>query len=326
MRNIIYSFVLILIFAIFLSGCNIEESNPIKEKTKIGIMLSDVGLGDQSFSDAAFQGLVRARDELGIVFDYRELKDTETYEQGLMDLVEADHHLIVGLGFMVQEELETVAKQYPNQLFLLVDAVSEVDNIISLTFKEDEGSYLAGVIAALTTETKTIGFIGGDDVPLIQKFANGFAKGAASIDPEIEVLIEYSGDFGNDVLGAEIAKNMIDQDSDVLYSAAGFTGVGALREAQQNGVYAIGVDSDQFYYAEEAIITSMMKNVDVALFDAVKEIQEHNQLSDKHIELGLADNGVGLAPVRIINLTAEQEEELREAEEALLHGDVIFSN
>ncbi|GAE27493.1 basic membrane lipoprotein [Halalkalibacter wakoensis JCM 9140] len=324
MKTTIYYFGLLLLLMVVMSGCAVEESDPVETKTKIGIMLSDVGLGDQSFSDAAFDGLVRARDELGIIFDYRELRDTETYEQGLIELVEAENDLIVGLGFMVQQELEAVANQYPEQRFLLVDAVSEVDNIVSLTFKEDEGSYLAGVIAALTTETNTIGFIGGDDVPLIQKFANGFVEGATAVDPDIEVLVEYAGDFGNDVLGAELAKDMIEQESDVLYSAAGFTGVGVLREAQQNGVYAIGVDSDQFYYAEEAVITSMLKNVDVALFETVQEIQQSNQLQSRHIELGLAENGVGLAPIRVIQLSSEQEARLKEAEEALLRGDVTF--
>ncbi|WP_315613853.1 BMP family ABC transporter substrate-binding protein [Alkalihalobacillus sp. MEB130] len=179
-------------------------------------------------------------------------------------------------------------------------------------------------MAALTSETKTIGFIGGDNVPLIQKFANGFVQGATSVDSEIEVLIQYAGDFGNDVLGAEIARDMIEQNSDVLYSAAGFTGVGALREAEQNGIYAIGVDSDQFYYAEEAIVTSMLKNVDIALYDTVKEIQETEQLATKHIELGFAESGVGLAPIRIVHLSTEQERRLKEAEEAILQGEVQF--
>ncbi|WP_315613641.1 BMP family ABC transporter substrate-binding protein [Alkalihalobacillus sp. MEB130] len=134
MKINIFNLAFSLLVATLLSGCNLEETNPIETKTKIGIMLSDVGLGDQSFSDAAFHGLVRARDELGIIFDYRELQDTKTYEHGLIELVEADHDLIVGLGFMVQDELEKVAGQYPDQLFLLVDAVSEVENIISTYF------------------------------------------------------------------------------------------------------------------------------------------------------------------------------------------------
>ncbi|MBM7659796.1 basic membrane protein A [Bacillus mesophilus] len=307
MRKILFSFLLIL--ALILGGCtstdqlsSVEDVNTIK----IGIMLSDVGLGDQSFSDAAFHGLMKARDELNILFDYRELSETETYEQGLTELVEAENDVVVGLGFMVQEDIEKVAQKYPEQKFILIDSVSELDNITSITFKEDEGSFLAGVAAALATKTNKLGFIGGADVPLINKFANGFLQGAKSINPDIEVVIEYAGDFGNDQLGATMASQMISNGSDVLYAAAGFTGVGVLREAQNKGIYAIGVDSDQYFYAEKAVITSMLKNVDVALYQVISTFVENGELPTGHVELGLKENGVDLAPIRIIPFTEQQ--------------------
>ncbi|WP_246938643.1 BMP family lipoprotein [Bacillus pinisoli] len=313
---------LLLILALILSGCtsvnqlNSQEVNRIK----IGIMLSDVGLGDQSFSDSAFQGLIQSRDELGILFDYRELSETGTYEAGLTELVEAGNDVVVGLGFMVQEDIEKVAKNFPEQKFILIDSVSELSNITSITFKEDEGSFLAGVAAALTTKSNKLGFIGGADVPLINKFANGFLQGAKSINPAIEVMVEYAGDFGNDQLGATMARDMIGNGADVLYAAAGFTGVGVLREAQTSQVFAIGVDSDQYFYAEKAVITSMLKNVDVALYQVISAFVENGELPTGHVELGLKENGVDLAPIRIIPFTEQELQVIDSYKENIISG------
>ncbi|UOE92513.1 BMP family ABC transporter substrate-binding protein [Alkalihalobacillus sp. LMS39] len=304
-----------LLLIVLLAGCstNAEQSGvTIDDKIKIGIMLSDVGLGDQSFSDAAFFGLERARDELGIIFDYRELEETGDYAVGLRELAQADNDLVIGLGFLVKEDIETIAAEFPDVNFLLVDDISELPNITSLTFKEDEGSYLAGIVAGMKTSTNTVGFIGGADVPLIHKFEHGFTKGVKAINPEATVVVEYANDFGNDELGKEIANDMIDQDADVLYAAAGFTGVGMIEEAQRQGIYAIGVDSDQYFLGEKAVITSMLKNIDVAIYLTIASFVEEKQLTERHIEMGLTENGVGLAPIRVTSLSKEEEAQLEQ--------------
>ncbi|WP_191566044.1 BMP family lipoprotein [Metabacillus idriensis] len=316
--TVLLSFCLI----IMLAGCGqAQTASKSDEKIKVGIMLSDVGLGDQSFSDSAFNGLIKSREELGILFDYREIKDTETYEKGLTELAEQGNDFVVGLGFMVQEDLEKVAKKYPKQKFILIDAVSDLENITSITFKEDEGSFLAGVVAAMTSKTNTVGFIGGADVPLINKFADGFAEGAKAIKPDITIITEYANDFGNDKLGSEMAKKMIANKADVLYAAAGFTGVGALKAAQDSGVYAIGVDSDQYFYAEKSVITSMLKNVDVGIYQLLEDFVKEKEVPKGHVELGLKDNGVQLAPIRVISLTDEQQKTLDEWQKKLAEGN-----
>jgi basic membrane protein A and related proteins len=318
----IWHLVIALLVILMMTGCSTKETATKKDRIKVGIMLSDVGLGDQSFSDSAFRGLMKARDELGIIFDYRELKDTKTYEQGLKELIEDGNDVVIGLGFMVQEDLEKVAKQYPKQRFILVDSVSDLPNVTSITFKEDEGSFLAGVVAALTTKTNRLGFIGGADVPLIRKFAAGFEKGVHAVKRSASVHIVYAGDFGNDKLGAQIAREMFDQKSDVVYTAAGFTGVGALREAEARGVYAIGVDSDQYFYAEKAVVTSMVKNVDVALFRVLKQYVEKGELPTGTVQLGLAENGVGLAPIRVIPWDAQKQQLLEQWKQNIVDGKV----
>ncbi|KZZ84606.1 BMP family lipoprotein [Bacillus sp. SJS] len=304
-------YISILFCLMLLAGCMQQPvQSSTEKKMKVGIMLSDVGLGDQSFSDSAFRGLQKSRDELGIQFDYKELKDSKTYEKGLEDLVKAGNDVVVGLGFMVQEDLEKVAKQYPKQRFILIDAVSELKNITSLTFKEDEGSYLAGALAAMKSKSAVIGFVGGADVPLIRKFLDGFQKGAMAINPEVQVKSVFAENFGDDKLGAKLASDLIKEDADLLYAAAGFTGVGVLKEAQRQGVYGIGVDSDQYFYAEKAVITSMLKNVDVAIYEMIKNYKKSGKLPEGHVEFGIAENGVALAPIRILELSSEEQSKL----------------
>ncbi len=310
---------IIAISLLMIVGCaQQEETNidTVNDKVKIGIMLSDVGLGDQSFSDLAFNGLIQARDELDIVFDYREIATTETYEQGLRELVEQDNDLIIGLGYMVQEGLEVVAKDNPDQQFLLIDSVSTLENVTSVMFKVDEASYLAGIVAAETTETDHIGFVGGQDVELIQTFYNGFEAGAQSVNPEIQIEKAYAGTFGDEKLGASIAGEMVEQGADVLFAAAGLTGVGLLKEAQDQNAYAIGVDTDQYFYAEDAIITSVMKNVDNVIYRLAKQLVNGEKIESDLLEFGIANEGVGLATLRVADFPPRVHQQIKAAKEA----------
>lgn len=323
MKKILGLFLMIILLGTSIAGCSNNEEKQ-KERVKIGIMLSDVGLGDQSFSDSAFSGLMKARDELDILFDYRELQTIGTYEQGFTELVEAGNDIVIGLGFMVLEDLEKVAKKYPDQQFILVDSVSDLENITSITFKEEQGSFLAGAIAGMTSKTNIVGFVGGADVPLIRKFKAGFEQGVQAVNPAAQVKVVFANDFGNAELGGTIASDMINQGTDVLYAAAGFTGVGVLKEAQEKKKLAIGVDSDQYFFAEKAVVTSMLKNVDVALYETIKAFKTENKLSVKQIELGINEKGIGLAPVRIIKLSPEQEKSLNDLEAKLSKNEVTI--
>lgn len=311
----------LVLFLLVLSSCNSEDITKEEDShIKIGIMLSDAGLGDQSFSDLGFEGLEKARDEFNISFDYREIMETETYEQGFEELVAQDNDLIIGLGFTVQESIETIASKYPDELFLLIDATSELPNIHNVNFKEEEGSYLIGALAAMKTKSDTVGFIGGMDNPIIQKFEKGFTAGVKDENPQAKLLSVYSGSFGDDKLGASIAKDMISEGADFIYPAAGFTGVGSILEAQKSGVYAFGVDSDMFFLAEDTIVSSMLKRVDNAIYNAVKELVVTGTLAEKNTVLGLKENGVSLAPIRVINLTPEEQSKLDKLAEDISNG------
>lgn len=314
----------IAICLLVLSACSNEQENTESEPLKVGIMLSDAGLGDQSFSDMGFSGLEQARDDLGISFDYRELQDTGTYEQGLEELVEEGNDLVIGLGFSIQEALETVAEKNPDVSFLIIDSQSELPNVYNITFKEEEGSFLLGLVAGMKTKSNVVGFVGGEDVELIHKFEEGFIAGVKAVNPEAKILSKYSGTFGDDKLGESIAKEMIAAGADYIYPAAGFTGVGVILESQRAGTYSFGVDSDQFYLAEGSVVSSMVKQVDVAIYDTVKELVETGSISEKNKHLGLKENGVATAPIRVIDLAPEEQEKLDQYIEDISNGKVTI--
>ncbi|SFD40233.1 nucleoside-binding protein [Bacillus sp. OV194] len=320
-----YTVLFVILAALLInSGCSMEkaQSAAAKKRVKIGIMLSDAGLGDQSFSDAGFAGLEKARDEQDIVFNYRELATSKSYEAGIESLVKEGNDLVIGLGFSMQKDLEKVAQRYPKQKFLLIDSQSKLSNVYSITFKEEEGSYLVGAIAGMKTKSNVAGFIGGVDVPLIRKFEKGFIQGMKALNPKAKVISEFAGTFDDDKLGEKIAKKMIAKEADYIYPPAGFTGVGALLEAQKAGVYALGVDTDQYYLAEKAIATSILKKVDVAIYQAAKQMAKTGHLKEKDSVLGIKEGGIDIAPIRVIHLNAKQQAKLNELKEGISQGTI----
>ncbi|KIL50771.1 ABC transporter substrate-binding protein [Jeotgalibacillus alimentarius] len=310
----------VLMLTALISGCSGQEQSETAFAAKVGILLSDTGLGDGSFNDGAFEGLVRARDELNILFDYREAPEGN-YEEHLQELSAQDYDLIIGLGFSVQEALEQTAADFPDQQYVLIDGVSEADNIISMTFKDHEGSYLIGTLAALTSESGVIGFIGGVEAPTIERFEAGFRAGAEMANPDIQIISDYAGDFGDADLGRTIASRQIEQGADFIYPAAGYTGTGAILEAQENGIYTAGVDTDQFYTAEQSVVTSMVKNINTSVFNMVQELTEEKLSADLY-NLGLAEDGVGLAEIRLIQLDATGQALMMDTRKKIISGEI----
>lgn len=313
-----------LLLAFFITGCSQSATVEKDTEHKIGILLSDAGLGDESFNDSAFRGLENARDEFGILFDYREATDGDL-EGALTELVEDDNDIVIGLGFSVKEAVEKVATEHPDQLFLLIDETSELENVITITFKEQEGSFLVGMIAAMMSESNKVGFIGGVDVPLIHHFRAGFEQGVHYVKPDAEVFIDFAGTFDDADLGKQLATKQIQQGADFIYHAAGFTGFGALQTAQEQNILAAGVDTDQFFVAEKAVVTSMVKKVDQAVYDIAKMLHENGKIDATSFELGLAEDGVGLAEIRVKSLTPEQEKMIEDATEKITSGQLTVN-
>lgn len=233
------------------------------------------GKFDKSFNEAAFNGATKWATETGGTFKELEMTSEAQREQALRRLAESGANPVVMTGFAFGDVLNQVAPDFPDTKFAIVDMVVDQPNVKSIVFTEDQGSYLVGMMAALASKTGTVGFIGGMDIPLIRRFGCGYAQGAKAVNPNATVILNMTGSdpsaWNNPVKGAEIAKSQKSQGADVIYAAAGGTGVGVLQAAKDEGILSIGVDSNQNGLQPGSVLTSMLKRVDVAVYNAFKE-------------------------------------------------------
>ncbi|MCF6445528.1 BMP family protein [Nereida sp. MMG025] len=254
------------------------------------------GKFDKSFNESAFNGATRWAEETGGTFREIELQSDAQREQALRRFAEAGANPIVMAGFAFGSALEEVAADYPDTKFAIIDMVVDAPNVRSVVFNEHEGSYLAGIMAAEASETGTVSFIGGMDIPLIRKFACGYAQGAKAANPDVTVIANMTGTtpaaWNDPVKGSELTKAQISQGSDVVYAAAGGTGVGVLQTAADEGILSIGVDANQNYLHPGQVLTSMLKRVDNAVYDALSQGED---LETGFNVMGLANRGVGVA-------------------------------
>ena len=276
-------------------------------------MVTDTGgLGDQSFNDGAYRGLLDAKAKLHAEIAVLQSRSAADYQPNLTVLANKEYDEIFAVGFLMARDVDEVATRFPHRNFAIIDAVVDQPNVASLTFREQEGSFLAGAAAAMASKTKTIAFIGGIDIPLLRKFEVGFAAGARQIDPSVNVLVKYVGSFDDPAAGKEIAGVLLDQHADVIYVAAGKAGLGAIEQIKvRAGTYVIGVDVDQDGLAPGKILTSMVKRVDVGVLK-LAEIAATGKVPTGHIELGLKDGAIGLTSFKYTRtaLTAAQFHEL----------------
>lgn len=256
---------------------------PATKPLKVALVFDIGGRGDNSFNDSADRGLTRAKNELGAQVEVLEPGDGSDRESALRQLASKSPDIVFGVGFLFTDDVNHVAADFPNVRFACVDYTVDPKkpvppNVAALKFKEEEGSYLVGALAALVSKTHKVGFVGGMEIPLIKKFEAGFKAGVAAIDPKTEVIVKYAGvtgeAFKNPAKGKELALAIYGQGADVIFHASGSTGQGVFAAAQDQGKLAIGVDSDQAALAPGHVLTSMVKRVDVAVFDTIKSVKD----------------------------------------------------
>ena len=254
------------------------------------------GKFDKSFNEAAYNGAKRWADETGGDFREIELQNEAQREQALRRFAEAGSNPIVMAGFAFASALGEVAGDYPDTSFVIIDMVVDAPNVRSVVFNEHEGSYLVGMMAAKASASGTVGFIGGMDIPLIRRFACGYAQGVKAVNPDATIISNMTGTtpaaWNDPVKGSELTKAQISQGADVVYAAAGGTGVGVLQTAADEGILSIGVDSNQNYLHSGKVLTSMMKRVDNAVYNA---FSDGPGLATGFNVMGLANGGVGYA-------------------------------
>jgi basic membrane protein A len=280
------------------------SSEPAKAAgaTKVGLVFDVGGLGDKSFNDAAHRGLVRAKNELGVQTQYIEPGDGSDRESALRQRAAAGDQLVIGVGFVFSDDITKLATQFPDTKFACIDyslpqgVEKTPPNLVGLRFREHEGSFLVGAIAGRTTKTKKLGFVGGMKIPLIRKFEAGYFAGVKQVCPDCTILSAYAGTepkaFADPTKGKELALAQYARGVDIVYHASGKTGDGVFDAAKEHKKLAIGVDSDQFHVAPCCVLTSMLKKVDVAVFDTIKKVASGKFESGVH-EFGLAEEGVG---------------------------------
>ncbi|MEX0405467.1 BMP family ABC transporter substrate-binding protein [Aquibium sp. LZ166] len=255
------------------------------------------GKFDKSFNEAAYNGAEKFKTETGVEYVEFEISNDAQREQALQRFADDGRNPIVMAGFSWAAALEKIAPEYPDTDFAIIDMVVEAPNVRSVVYKEQEGSYIVGVMAAMASESKKVGFIGGMDIPLIRKFGCGYVGGAKSAGAT-EVIQNMTGDtpaaWNDPTKGGEIAKSQMDQGADVIYAAAGGTGVGVLQAAADAGKLGIGVDSNQNGLQPGHVLTSMVKRVDVAVYNAFMDAK-NDKFTYGFNSLGLAEDGVGYA-------------------------------
>jgi basic membrane protein A len=282
------------VLAFSFAGCGGGGTTQPKGTIRLAMVTDVGGLGDKSFNDSAYTGLKRAKTELGADIQVLESKSAADYQPNLSALADENYDEIFAIGFLMNKDLAQVASNHAKGHFAIIDAVVDQPNVTSVTFREQDGSFLAGALSARVSKTKTIAFLGGMDIPLLRKFEAGFTAGAHQVDPNVKVLVKYVGSFEDVASGKELAQVLFSQGADIIYAAAGKSGIGAIDEIRnRSNVYGIGVDANQDGLAPGKILTSVVKHVDNAVFTVSKDLLD-KKTPKGHIEFGLKDNGVSL--------------------------------
>lgn len=289
------------------------------------------GKFDKSFNEMAYTGAERFKEDTGVEYVEFEISNDAQREQALRRFAERGHNPIVMAGFTWVDYLNEVAPEYPEVSFTIIDDKVDQPNVRSVTFKEQEGSYLVGILAEMASQTDTVGFVGGMEVPLIGKFECGYVGGVKASNPDATVIRNYTGDtpaaWNDPTKGAEITRTQIDQGADVVFHAAGGTGVGVLQAAADAGKLGIGVDSNQNYLHPGHVLTSMVKRVDVAVYDSFEDAM-NGEFTYGLQNVGLAEDAVGYA-VDEHNEDLLTEEMVAAAEEAkaeIIAGEIVIHN
>ncbi len=318
-----------------------EGKDTPKTEVSVGLSTDEGGLNDKSFNQSADEGVKKAVDEFGVKYTSVEAQKKEDYEPNLQALIDGGSDLTLAIGFQLADAVTNVAKNNPDSKLCIIDSVVEADNVMSVTFKEEEGSFLMGVIAGLTTKTNKIGFIGGKDFDTINKFEAGFAAGVKAVNPKAAegllsadgknpgTTVKYADSFADTNKGKELATSLYGAGCDIIYHAAGGCGIGLFQRAQElkkegKEVWAIGVDMDQAVSLpkfKDVILSSMMKRVDNATYDATKAVVD-GTFKAGHVELGIAEGGVGMAATTKDNTSADVIKKAEEFEAKIKEGKI----
>jgi len=305
-----------------------------QDDVRVALIIAQGGLGDRSYNDSAFAGLTLAAAELGVDVVPIESPDVVTDGENILrTAAEAGFDLVITLEFAHLDPLPRIAPDYPDTTFAIVNTIVDAPNVASIMFDEHTGSYLAGTLAALMTTDENIeqtnpeaviGTIGGVQSSGIDVFLYGYLQGACAVNPDIEVLFAYAGTFGDPEVGRELTVAMNEQGADVVFGVAGGTGAGIIDAAAEGDYFAVGVDSDQDFLAPGNVLTSMLKRVDVAVFDTINQYVAGEAIGGTVLQYGLTEEGVGLSEMIYTRqlIPGEYMDAVEAAREGILSGEI----
>jgi len=293
------------------------------DEFKIGLITDVGGVNDGSFNQSAWEGLEKAGEELGVEVNYLESATDADYQPNMETFVDEDYDLIISVGYMLADATREAAEANPDTKFAIIDDSSiDLPNVTSLMFKAEQASYLVGYVAGLTTKTNNIGFVVGMTNETMNQFGYGYCAGAIDANPDITVQQFNANSFADSATGKTMANTAITNGADIVFQAAGATGLGVIEACQEAGVYAIGVDSDQSSIAPKTVLTSAMKRVDNAVYDAVQELID-DKLEGGVQTFDLAAGGVDIAPSQDL-ISDDVIKAVDEVKEKIISGDVVI--
>lgn len=303
------------------------------DKVRVAMVFAVGGLGDKSFNDSAYEGLKKAEEELGIEFDYvepRSIADLEGYQRNLAKTKKYD--LIIMLAHYQADALKKVSAEFPEQKFVIQDTIVEAPNVASYLFKDHEKTFLIGALAGQLDKndlpkmpgTGKVGVVGGVDVPIIRSFVSGYMAGVKYVNPEAEVLVSYVGDFSDPAKGKETALAMYDRGADIIYHAAGGSGLGVFEAAKEQDRYAIGVDVDQTTLDPEHIIASSIRKLDQLIFDIIKDYQETGNFEPGAHYPGLKEDSLDYVISEAVDIDPAIVQKVDELRQMIVNGDLVI--
>ncbi|MCR8642618.1 BMP family ABC transporter substrate-binding protein [Paenibacillus sp. N1-5-1-14] len=337
------SFLLVLAFSLALVGCGGKTAAPSTDKPaaseapksdnsgkdfKFGMVTDVGGVNDKSFNQSAWEALQQIKKETGAEVKYLESKSEADFASNTNQFVKGNYNLTWGIGMLLDKAVKDAATQNPNAKLAMIDNVVELPNVQSVTFAEQEGSYLVGIVAGMTTKTNKVGFVGGMKIPVISRFHAGFVAGVKAANPKAEVLINYAGDFGKPDVGKAAAASLYNSGADIIFHAAGGTGNGVFNEAKDRlkagkKVWVIGVDKDQsIEFGADVTLTSMIKRVDQAVHKVTKEVIDGKFAGGTTTVLGLKDQGVGISDTSRKTLPADVVKAVDDAAAKIVSGEI----
>ncbi len=324
-----------LIMTLGLVGCSSSRNDDIqdaenKEKYEIGIVLGEGGANDQSFNQSSLEGFDKAKEELGVAGSYLESNQQADYKPNIENFVDKEVDLIIGVGYTTAASMLEAAELHKDMKFVMIDHNYEEegkeipDNMACVTFDEREVSYLVGLIASRMTESCKVGFIGGMKDPNITRFEEGFELGVKAGKEGVTLSSQYANSYDDASLGKSIANQMYLKGVDVIFSAAGNVGTGAIEAAKEQDKLAIGVDMDQNSLAPDNVISSAMKRVDIGVYDIIEKASKGEFEGGQVTVYGLKEGGVGIAPTTSKNVPKDVLDFVEAESQKIINGEVTL--